>query len=151
MALMNDANPCYKDQFTNLHVSNMTEYYRLVFFDADTLPIKPIYTIFDTPTQWKGNEEWLFAAVYDSGNSRADNERNPPGLEDKGRPEDKDLNGSHLYNTQWCRREDLDTAWEAYGEMIGWASSRYGEGVQQWEKEEGKIVCDYAGALIANN
>jgi alpha-N-acetylglucosamine transferase len=217
-------NPRYKDQFTKLHVWNMTEYNRIAFFDADTLPIQPIHTIFDTPTQQKGDEEWLFAAVYDSGNSRADNQRNPPGPEDKGRPEDVDLNAgvfllkptqtqseyifemfrnppkrdftvfmeqsmlrwayrdggpypwirlSHLYNTQWCREVDLDSAWvlhdklwgggrgkddklrrkwyEAWGEMLGWAASRYGGGVQEWEQEEGKIVCDPANALIAND
>jgi hypothetical protein len=45
---------------------------------------------------------WLFAAVYDSGKSRGSNNRNPPGPEDKGRPEDKDLNGGvyFLYPTQ---------------------------------------------------
>lgn len=85
-------NPRYRDQFTKLHLWNMTEYDRIAFFDADTLPIRAIHTIFDTPPQKSGDEEWLFAAVYDSGDSRADNQRNPPGLDDKGRPQDRNLN-----------------------------------------------------------
>lgn len=85
-------NPGYKDQFTKLHVWNMTEYDRIAFFDADTLPIRPIHTIFDTPTITTGNEEWLFAAVYDSGAVRQEEQWFPPTPEDKGRPQDKDLN-----------------------------------------------------------
>jgi hypothetical protein len=215
-------NPRYKDQFTKMHVWNMTEYNRLLFVDADMLPIRSFHDVFDTGTKMKGDEEWLFAAVYDSGNSRRDNGRNPPGPEDKGRPADKDLNAgmfllkpsstqasyifdmfihppkkdfsvfmeqdllrwayrdagpypwirlSHLYNTQWCRPYDLDTAYvlhdklwgggrgtgdelrrkwyEAWGEMVGWDASRFGEGVQQWEEEEGKIACDLKAALTA--
>ena len=215
-------NPRYKDQFTKMHVWNMTDYNRLLFLDADMLPIRAFHDVFDTPSQMKGDEEWLFAAVYDSGNSRQQNGRNPPGPEDKGRPRDKDLNAgmfllkpspqqatyifdmfihppkkdfsvfmeqdllrwayrdsgpypwirlSHLYNTQWCRPYDLDTAYilhdklwgggrgtgdelrrkwyEAWGEMVGWDASRFGEGIQQWENEEGKIVCDLKGALTA--
>lgn len=214
-------NPRYKDQFTKLHVWNMTEYDRIAYFDADTLPILPVHTIFDTPTQQKDDEEWLFAAIYDSGNSRNGGQRNTPGPEDKGRPEDKDLNAgvfllkpseiqseyisemfrnppkrdftvfmeqdllrwayrdngpypwirlSHLYNTQWCREEDLDTAWvlhdklwgggrgiddklrrkwyEAWGEMLGWSVSQLREGITQWEEEDGKIACDRKAALI---
>ena len=216
-------NPRYKDQFTKMHVWNMTEYNRILFVDADMLPIRPFYDVFDTPTTTKGDEEWLFAAVYDSGNSRRENQRHPPGPDDKGSPRDKDLNAglfllkpsptqatyifdmfihppdrdfsvfmeqdllrwayrdggpypwirlSHLYNTQWCRPYDLDTAYvlhdklwgggrgtgdelrrkwyEAWGEMVGWDASRFGEGIQQWEEEEGKIACDLEGALTAD-
>lgn len=216
-------NPRYKDQFTKMHVWNMTEYHRILFVDADMLPIRPFHDVFDTPTTKKGDEEWLFAAVYDSGNSRRDNGRHAPGPKDKGSERDKDLNAglfllkpsttqatyifdmfihpperdftvfmeqdllrwayrdggpypwirlSHLYNTQWCRPYDLDTAYvlhdklwgggrgtsdelrrkwyEAWGEMVGWDASRFGEGIQQWEEEEGKIACDLKGALTAD-
>ena len=85
-------NPRYRDQFTKLHVWNMTEYDRVAFFDADALPIRPIHSIFDTPTEKRGDEEWLFAAVYDSGELRMGGQRNPPGPEDKGRPQDNQLN-----------------------------------------------------------
>lgn len=215
-------NPRYLNQFTKIYLWNMTEYNRLLFLDADLLPIRPFYDVFDTPTKWRKEEEWLFAAVYDSGDSRQENRRNSPGPEDKGRPEDKELNAgmfllkpsptqasyifdmfihppkkdfsvfmeqdflrwayrdggpypwirlSHLYNTQWCRPYDLDTAYvlhdklwgggrgtgdelrrkwyEAWGEMVGWDASRFGEGIQQWEEEEGKIACDLKGALTA--
>jgi inositol 3-alpha-galactosyltransferase len=200
---LENVNPGYKDQFTKLHIWNMTEYDRIAFFDADTLPIRPIHTIFDTPTVKTGDEEWLFAAVYDSGGVRGAGQRIPPGPEDKGRPEDKDINAgvfliwptqkqsdyisywlrnpppdqdftvfmeqdflrwayrddgpypwvrlSHLFNTQWCRPWDLDTAYvlhdklwrvhhdtdqdlrkvwyEAWGEMVGWDAPRSPEGI----------------------
>lgn len=198
-----NVHPRYKDQFTKMHIWNMSEYDRIAFFDADTLPIRPVHTIFDTPVAKKGNEEWLFGAVYDSGAVRWFGDRNPPGPDDKGRPEDKDLNAgvfllwptqkqadyisdllrnpppdkdftvymeqdflrwayrddgpypwirlSHLYNTQWCRMRDLDTAYvlhdklwqvhsdtdqelrkvwyEAWGEMVGWDAPRSPEGI----------------------
>lgn len=201
-------NPRYRDQFTKLHVWNMTEYNRIAYFDADTLTIRPIYEIFDTPTEQNGDETWLFAAVYDSYYSRTNNNRNPPGPEDKGREVDRDLNAgvfllsptetqseyifdmlrnpperdfttfmeqdmlrwayrdegpypwirlSHLYNTQWCRAEDLDTAcvihdkfwltaadaelrkvwYQAWGEMIGWDVARHDDGIQHWQEESG--------------
>jgi alpha-N-acetylglucosamine transferase len=49
--------PRYRDQFTKMHIWNMTEYDRIAYFDGDTLPIQPFHTIFDTPTQWKDDEE----------------------------------------------------------------------------------------------
>ena len=207
-------NPRYRDQFTKLHIWNMTEYNRIAFFDADTLPIRPVDSIFDTPVQHgANNEEYLFGAVYDSGDSRADNNRNPPGLDDKGRPEDAVLNAgvfllwptrrqadyifdilhnppqvdwtvfmeqsmlrwayrdsgpypwirlSHLYNTQWCKEWDLDTAYvlhdklwgegnvvdaelrrvwyAAWGEMVGWDVPRTEGGISDWKAELG--ICN---------
>ena len=201
-------NPRYRDQFTKLHVWNMTEYNRIAYFDADTLIIRPIHEIFDTPTEQKGDKTWLFAAVYDSYQSRVNNNRNPPGPEDKGREVDRDLNAgvfllyptksqsnyifdmlrnpperdftsfmeqdmfrwayrdegpypwirlSHLYNTQWCRAADLDTAYvlhdkfwltaadaelrkewyQAWGEMLGWDVARHADGIQHWQEESG--------------
>jgi inositol 3-alpha-galactosyltransferase len=208
----NRINPRYRDQFTKLHVWNMTEYDRIAYFDADTLPIRPIHTIFDTPTDRVGDEEYLFAAVYDSGSGRWEKEYKP-GLDDKGGPHDRDLNAgvfllwptkkqsdyifdmlrnppankdftvfmeqdmlrwayrdggpypwirlSHLYNTQWCRAPDLETAYvlhdklwgssgpdpelrrvwfQAWGEMIGWEVPRYSGGIQHWQDEIG--ICN---------
>ena len=208
-------NPRYRDQFTKLHIWNMTEYERIAFFDADTLPIRAVHTIFDTPTQRTGDEEWLFGAVYDSGESRLNNLRNEPGLEDKGRPGiDTQLNAgvfllwptqkqseyiwdmyfdpprrdwsvfmeqdmlrwayrdegiypwirlSHLFNTQWCKEWDLDTAYvlhdklwgeshivdpelrrvwyQAWGEMVGWDAPRSAEGILHWQ--EGLGTCNH--------
>jgi alpha-N-acetylglucosamine transferase len=197
-------NPRYRDQFTKFHVWNMTDYDRIAFFDADTLFIRPIHSIFDTPTQTVDDEEWLFAAVYDSG---VYGRRNPPGYNDTGGPDDNDLNAgvfllrpsiqqseyifsryynppphrdftrfmeqdflrwayndngkypwirlSHLFNTQWPRDEDLDSAlvlhdkmWNrpmddelrrmwyfAWGEMAGWAAARYRDGIHGLEEE----------------
>ena len=208
----NHINPRYRDQFTKFHVWNMTQYNRIAYFDADTLMIRPFHSIFDTPVQHKGDETWLFAAVYDSGRSRGSNNRNPPGLEDKGRPEDKDINAgvfflyptqsqseyifdmlrnppkkdftvfmeqdmlrwayrddgpypwvrlSHLYNTQWCKGWDLDTAYvlhdkfwlpaaddelrktwyQAWSEMIGWDAARHVDGLKHWQEESG--ICNH--------
>lgn len=211
-----NVHPRYKDQFTKMHIWNMTEYDRIAFFDADTLPIRPIHTIFDTPVVKTGDEEWLFAAVYDSGAVRWEgNGRNPPGPDDKGGPEDRDINAgvfllwptqkqsdyishslrnpppdrdftvymeqdflrwayrddgpypwvrlSHLYNTQWCRMWDLDTAYvlhdklwqvhtdtdqelrkvwyEAWGEMVGWDAPRSPEGILNLQ--EGLGTCSH--------
>ena len=200
-------NPRYRDQFTKLHVWNMTEYDRIAYFDADTLAIRPMHSIFDTRTKMRKGEEWLFAAVYDSGDSRSDGQRNKPGLQDTGRRKDNQLNAgvfllsptetqrdyvwnmmrhppqrdfsvfmeqdflrwayrdggpypwirlSHLYNTQWCREWDLDTAYvlhdklwgrhgselrgvwyQAWGEMVGWDVARYSDGIAQWQGELG--------------
>ena len=200
---MDRINPRYKDQFTKLHVWNLTEYSRVAYFDADTLLIRPVHTIFDTPTRMRGEEEWLFAAVYDSGNSRQGSHRNDPGPEDKGGSNDNVFNAgvfllyptasqfnyiftilgdppktdwttfmeqdmlrwayrdggpypwirlSHLYNTQWCKSWDLDSAfvlhdklwgpqsdevlqrawYQAWGEMVGWEASRQPDGLQRW-------------------
>jgi alpha-N-acetylglucosamine transferase len=207
-------NPRYRDQFTKLHVWNMTEYNRIAFFDADTLPIRAVDSIFDTPIQrGEDNEEYLFGAVYDSGASRRDNNRNPPGPDDKGRQQDNVLNAgvfllwpnqrqadyifnilrdppqrdwtvfmeqsmlrwayresgpypwirlSHLYNTQWCKAWDLDTAYvlhdklwgegnhvdaelrrvwyAAWGEMVGWDVPRREGGIALWQEELG--ICN---------
>jgi alpha-N-acetylglucosamine transferase len=207
-------NPRYRDQFTKLHIWNMTEYNRIAFFDADTLPIRAVDSIFDTPVQrGEDNEEYLFGAVYDSGPSRWQNSRNPPGPDDKGRPQDNVLNAgvfllwpnqrqadyifnilrdppkrdwtefmeqsmlrwayresgpypwirlSHLYNTQWCKAWDLDTAYvlhdklwgdgyrvdaelrrvwyAAWGEMVGWDVPRREGGIALWQDELG--ICN---------
>ena len=200
---MDRINPRYKDQFTKLHIWNLTEYSRVAYFDADTLLIRPVHTIFDTSTRPRGEEEWLFAAVYDSGNSRQGGHRNDPGPEDKGGWNDNVFNAgvfllyptasqfnyiftilkdppktdwttfmeqdmlrwayrdggpypwirlSHLYNTQWCKAWDLDSAfvlhdklwgpksdeilqrawYQAWGEMVGWEASRHADGLQRW-------------------
>ena len=62
---------------------------------------------------------------------------------------------SHLFNTQWCREEDLETAYvlhdklwgrgvddglrkvwyEAWGEMAGWEASRHPDGIQNFLQE----------------
>lgn len=80
----------------------MTEYNRIAYFDADTLIIRPIHDIFDTPAEQKGDKIWLFAAIYDSYRSRVNNNRNTPGPEDKGREVDRDLNAGVflLYPTE---------------------------------------------------
>ena len=212
-------NPRYRDQFTKLHIWNMTEYNRIAFFDADTLPIRAVDSIFDTPVQRGANdEEYLFAAVYDSGPSRWGGTRNPPGLDDKGRPEDNAINAGvfllwpnqrqahyifdmlynpplrdwtefmeqsmlryayrdhgpypwirlpHLYNTQWCKAWDLDTAYvlhdklwgeenvvdaelrrvwyAAWGEMVGWDAPRREGGIALWKEELG--ICETSVSL----
>jgi hypothetical protein len=58
--------------------------------------------IFDTPARKKGDEEWLFAAVYDSRDTRENKPGNPPGLSDKGRKKDKHFSAGVflLYPTQ---------------------------------------------------
>lgn len=56
----------WKDQYTKLLLWNMTQYERLVYIDADALVIKPIEELFDLPTVQTGDEEWLFASVYDA-------------------------------------------------------------------------------------
>lgn len=192
-------NPRYKDQFTKLLVWNMTEFERIAYFDSDALPIRPVHDIFEVPVQHRRGEEWLFAAVYDSGDIRRDGQRNEPGREDTGvsqnplnagvfvlkptrvqyeyifsmfkKPPKKDFttfmeqdllrwayqsNGPypwvrlpHLYNTQWCMKEDLDSAYvlhdklwsrdaddalreawyQAWGEMIGWEAAQNQEGI----------------------
>jgi alpha-N-acetylglucosamine transferase len=200
---MERINQRYKDQFTKLHVWNLTEYKRVAYFDADTLIIRPIHSIFDTPTSLSGDDEWLFAAVYDSGNSREDNHRNAPGPDDKGRGQDNQFSAgvfllyptleqfnyifgilenpperdwttfmeqdmlrwayrdggpypwirlSHLYNTQWSKSWDMDSAfvlhdklwlpgrdeklqsawYQAWGEMVGWDASRNVDGIERW-------------------
>jgi len=209
-------NPRYRDQFTKLHVWNMTEFDRIAFFDADTLSIRAAHRIFDTPATRSGNEEYLFAAVYDSGPDRWDGDRPEPGPEDKGGPgsvlnagvfllwptetqrdyvfevyhnppEGADwtrfmeqdmlrwayradgpypwVRLSHLYNTQWCTAEDLDTAYvlhdklwrgdmnspdgpdaelrrvwyQAWGEMVGWDAPRSEQGILNWQ--DGLGIC----------
>jgi len=191
-------NPRYRDQFTKLHMWNMTEFERIAYFDSDALIIRPVHDIFDVPSRLKGREEWLFAAVYDSGALRREGIVMEPGPEDKGgrsdllsagmfllmptttqseyifnmfrHPPKKDFTTfmeqdllrwayrdqgrypwvrlSHLYNTQWCVDEDLETAYvihdklwnrgigtplreiwyEALGDMIGWEMGRHNEG-----------------------
>lgn len=205
-------NPRYRDQFTKLRVWSMTEYRRILYLDADTLIIRPLHNVFDTPTKLKGDEEWLFAAVYDSRDLRENKEGHPPGLADKGRVKDKYFSAgvfllhptqsqadyifnmlqdppkkdftefmeqdmlrwayreggpypwirlSHLYNTQWCRARDLETAhvlhdkfwrpgmdeelkktwYQAWGEMLGWDAARHIDGIQHWQDESG--ICNY--------
>jgi alpha-N-acetylglucosamine transferase len=184
----------------------MFEFDRIVFFDADTLPIRAFHTIFDASAHVHDGKEYLFAAGYDSGESRRGGViRNKPGLDDLGSPNDV-LNAGvfllkpsedqaryifdmfktppkqdftvfmeqdflrwayreagpypwirlpHLYNTMWCRDEDLDTAYvlhdklwqrgpddalrkawyQAWGEMAGWDAERNPNGIQSWLDE----------------
>jgi alpha-N-acetylglucosamine transferase len=60
-------NQQWKDQYTKLLILNMTEYTKVLYIDADILPIRPLSAIFDTPLQFdKVGEPYLFAAAYDS-------------------------------------------------------------------------------------
>jgi alpha-N-acetylglucosamine transferase len=57
----------WKDQYTKLKLWNMTEYSRVLYIDADILPIRPLSPVFETPLSFdRGGEPYLFAAAYDS-------------------------------------------------------------------------------------
>jgi alpha-N-acetylglucosamine transferase len=61
----------WKDQFTKLKLWNMTEYSKVLYIDADILPIRPLSAVFDTPLAIdKEGHPYLFASVYDSGQAR---------------------------------------------------------------------------------
>ena len=75
---------------------------------------------------------------------------------------------SHLFNTHWCRVDDLDTAYvlhdklwrvhtdtdqglrnvwfEAWGEMVGWDAPRSSEGILYLQ--EGFGTCKHGKAMI---
>lgn len=60
-------NPQWKDQYTKLALWNMTEFSRILYIDADILPIRPMSPVFDTPLSIdKDGEEYIFGATYDS-------------------------------------------------------------------------------------
>ena len=42
----------YHDQYTKLHVFNMTKYKRLLYLDSDQLLLKPMEGIWDDPNSW---------------------------------------------------------------------------------------------------
>ena len=61
----------WKDQYTKLVLWNMTQYSKILYIDADILPIRPLSAIFDTPlTIDKQGHPYLFAATYDSAKTR---------------------------------------------------------------------------------
>jgi alpha-N-acetylglucosamine transferase len=104
-------NPRYVDQFTKLHIWNMTDYDRIAFLDADTLLIRPVHAIFDTPPSTTDDgEEFLFAAVYDSGSKRWD-ERYNPGPDDKGEL-DSQLNAGVFF--LWPTERQRDYIFNVY-------------------------------------
>jgi inositol 3-alpha-galactosyltransferase len=60
-------NPQWINQFTKLTMWNMTEYTRILYIDADILPVRPLSSLFDTPFELDTDgAPYLFAATYDS-------------------------------------------------------------------------------------
>jgi alpha-N-acetylglucosamine transferase len=77
----------WKDQYTKLLFWNMTEYQRIVYIDADSMIIKPVYELFDLPVQHSDAGDWLFASVYDAAPKKGFGSY-PPGIPPLG-PDDK--------------------------------------------------------------
>lgn len=68
---LNKTKPRWKDQYTKLLLWNMTQYSKILYIDADILPIRPLSAIFETPLCIdKDGHPYLFAAVYDSSKTR---------------------------------------------------------------------------------
>lgn len=64
---MTKINPQWIDQFTKLTMWNMTEYSRILYIDADILPVRPLSAVFETPYSFDvEGEPYLFSATYDS-------------------------------------------------------------------------------------
>jgi alpha-N-acetylglucosamine transferase len=60
-------NQQWKDQYTKLIILNMTEYTKVLYIDADILPVRPLSAVFDTPVNIDHEgDPYLFAAAYDS-------------------------------------------------------------------------------------
>lgn len=64
---MSRVNKQWKNQYTKLTIWNMTEYTKVLYIDADILPVRPLSDVFNTPTViGKNGEPYMFAATYDS-------------------------------------------------------------------------------------
>ena len=66
------------DQFTKLHMWNMTQYSKVLYLEPDVLVLRPLSAIFDTPLQIdKFGTEYVFAAFNDSSEMRDFNDPIP--------------------------------------------------------------------------